>query len=406
MTPTTPSGVATRSMTRPFGRSNRARTQPTGSGKAAISSSPRAIASMRFSSSISRSRKAEATPRALAAATSRALAARMSAALPRSDPAAATRARSFCARGALARTRAARRASAPIARIAAPTSSDACATGRREVIFVSLTSLTIGAPFSTSARADPNQRRAHKRGRQKPESIAVGRLEIPSRKRLETIFRGAVQVQFVRRVLAMPAHDAHRGAADVAVNMDRRAFGPNHIVQDSSVSRRQAHAAMRRRLSQRADGVGAMDRIVRQKEDRMRHRRIVVFERMDHWIERDRPEIAVRRHMTLAAGRDGPIVLFARIRGDVHALRRKIDIDADHGPRPRRRKKSRASEREERQDTTHETLLTSPPTPPLKLAGPRDKIKQDGRKLRGNANCWAAARADRHALAWRSASVI
>ena len=47
MTPTTPSGVATRSMTRPLGRVKVASTRPTGSGRAATSSRPRAIASMR-----------------------------------------------------------------------------------------------------------------------------------------------------------------------------------------------------------------------------------------------------------------------------------------------------------------------------------------------------------------------
>ena len=43
MTPTTPSGVATRSMTRPFGRVKVASTRPTGSGSDATSSRPRAI---------------------------------------------------------------------------------------------------------------------------------------------------------------------------------------------------------------------------------------------------------------------------------------------------------------------------------------------------------------------------
>ena len=43
----TPSGVETRSIFRPFGRSKLASTRPTGSGRSAISSSPRAIASTR-----------------------------------------------------------------------------------------------------------------------------------------------------------------------------------------------------------------------------------------------------------------------------------------------------------------------------------------------------------------------
>ena len=62
MTPMTPSGVATRSIRRPFGRSKVASMRPTGSGRAATSSRPRAIASMRASSSVSRSMKAALRP--------------------------------------------------------------------------------------------------------------------------------------------------------------------------------------------------------------------------------------------------------------------------------------------------------------------------------------------------------
>ena len=47
ITPMTPSGVATRSMTRPFGRSKVASTRPTGSGRAAMLSTAAAIASTR-----------------------------------------------------------------------------------------------------------------------------------------------------------------------------------------------------------------------------------------------------------------------------------------------------------------------------------------------------------------------
>ncbi len=60
MMPMTPSGTRTRWMRRPFGRVHSASTVPTGSGSAAMSSTPRAIASTRAASSCSRSSIARA----------------------------------------------------------------------------------------------------------------------------------------------------------------------------------------------------------------------------------------------------------------------------------------------------------------------------------------------------------
>ena len=123
MTPTTPSGVATRSMTSPLGRAKVASTRPTGSGRAATSSRPRAIPTMRSGLSASRSSKAALKPFALASARSRALAARTSADRSRNARAAAVSARFLAPAGALASLRAAARASLPTARIAARTSA-------------------------------------------------------------------------------------------------------------------------------------------------------------------------------------------------------------------------------------------------------------------------------------------
>ena len=110
--------------------------RPTGSGRAATSSTPRAIASMRLASSASRSRKAAVSPFARASARSRALAARISAARSRSLSAPASSARVFTSAGALATVRAAARASAPIARMAARTSGSAERRVAREVMRV------------------------------------------------------------------------------------------------------------------------------------------------------------------------------------------------------------------------------------------------------------------------------
>ena len=78
MMPITPMGVATRAMSSPLGRVQRASSRPTGSGSAATSSTPLAMASMRASFSASRSSSAAAMSPALAASISSALAARIS----------------------------------------------------------------------------------------------------------------------------------------------------------------------------------------------------------------------------------------------------------------------------------------------------------------------------------------
>src|SRR3974390_754264 len=98
MMPTTPMGVAMRWMSSPLGRVQRASSRPTGSGSAAISSSPFAIASMREGSSVRRSRIGAPAP--CAALTCCAFAARISADRLRRESAAANRALSFAARWA------------------------------------------------------------------------------------------------------------------------------------------------------------------------------------------------------------------------------------------------------------------------------------------------------------------
>ncbi len=76
----------------PFGRSHEAITLPTGSGSAAISSSPRAMASTRASVSVSRSMKEAGRPAASAALRSEAFVSRMCGNPSRKAAAAARRA--------------------------------------------------------------------------------------------------------------------------------------------------------------------------------------------------------------------------------------------------------------------------------------------------------------------------
>src|SRR5258706_276849 len=74
MVRTTPIGTRTWAISRPFGRRQALIVSPTGSGRAAISSSPRAIASMRSGVSVRRSRKAALSPAARVRSTSARLA--------------------------------------------------------------------------------------------------------------------------------------------------------------------------------------------------------------------------------------------------------------------------------------------------------------------------------------------
>ena len=113
----TPSGTRTRSMRIPFGRVHESVTVPTGSGNRCTTSTPAAIASMRFPSSARRSTNASVAPAARASARSPALAARICLLPARIAFAIAASAASFCAGGASASVRAAAFARAPISRI-------------------------------------------------------------------------------------------------------------------------------------------------------------------------------------------------------------------------------------------------------------------------------------------------
>ncbi len=125
-------GVATRAMSSPLGTVQRASSRPMGSGSAATSSTPLAIASMRLSSSVSRSRSAGVKP--LPAAMSFALAARMSALRARIAAAAASKALFFVSVEASRIARAAPFAAAPSAIISSRrlTIRSPSARGRRD----------------------------------------------------------------------------------------------------------------------------------------------------------------------------------------------------------------------------------------------------------------------------------
>jgi hypothetical protein len=110
MMPTTPIGIRTCAISRPFGRRQVAIVSPTGSGRAAISSRPAAIASTRAGVSVNRSTRAALSPAWRAASTSPALAVVSAPMRSRRRVAAARSAAFFAAGSAVASGRAAWRA--------------------------------------------------------------------------------------------------------------------------------------------------------------------------------------------------------------------------------------------------------------------------------------------------------
>src|SRR5690606_29896642 len=114
ITPITPSGVRTRSIWRPLGRSHSAVTAPTGSGSSAMMRTASTMPSMRASVSSRRSRNALEIPLTSAASMSLALAARMALRWALIAPAATESAVCFCCGVAMARALAPMRALRPI----------------------------------------------------------------------------------------------------------------------------------------------------------------------------------------------------------------------------------------------------------------------------------------------------
>ena len=133
MTPTTPSGVRTREIARPFGRVQPAISAPTGSGNAAMARRPSAMALIRSSVSVSRSTKEAAMPIFSARARSAAFSARIVSQVSMSTSAAASSAAFLAAVGAIARTRADARARSPIACIRA-SSEPFCVTASSSIV--------------------------------------------------------------------------------------------------------------------------------------------------------------------------------------------------------------------------------------------------------------------------------
>ncbi len=145
------------------------------------------------------------------------------------------------------------------------------------------------------------------------------------------------------------------GAGRRARDGNAAALGLHHMIELRGVTRRQAHAAMRGRPSQRASGVSAVDGVAAAKEYRVRHRRHVVFFRIMHALEPGRRIAAARGAVTGAGRGDRPTVAPAR-RLDLHRLRAQIDVNLRRGPRRRERAQHAEKDDEYSFCKTHDAL--------------------------------------------------
>ena len=136
------------------------------------------------------------------------------------------------------------------------------------------------------------------------------------------------------------------GRKRLLMNHDR---GRGHAVtlhqaeQDCSVLRIEPHATVRGRAAEMGDFVAAVDSEAAIKEDRMRHRRIVIFAREPTSRQHFRMIGAGRRDMAAPRRRYGPVVARHAVDAHRHALRRAVDLhdNGGVGAAPQRGKQQR-----------------------------------------------------------------
>lgn len=105
----------------------------------------------------------------------------------------------------------------------------------------------------------------------------------------------------------------------------------HHRKQACGGARGKADAAVRGGAPEPAHGIGAMDGVAAVEEDRVRHRRHLVFARVMHPAQALRAEVSARRAVPFTPGGDRPDVALAAFVGDDHFLARKIDLDLHSG---------------------------------------------------------------------------
>src|ERR1700691_4306186 len=117
-------------------------------------------------------------------------------------------------------------------------------------------------------------------------------------------------------------------------NLDARSAWP--VALDQREQRRrmrrvQPDAAMRSRTAEPGQIIGAVNGEAIIKEDRVRHRRIVVLPREPAPGHQLRMEYAARRAVAVTAGGNRPVVLHGAVNAHGHALGRLVDLDQHVG---------------------------------------------------------------------------
>jgi len=115
-------------------------------------------------------------------------------------------------------------------------------------------------------------------------------------------------------------------------DLDRRVLPSvalHQFEQRSCIVGAQSDAAMGNRASEVAEFSGAMDGVAAAKEDRIRHRCIIVEPGIVHPLQRIGREVADRRPIAASGRRYRPGRKIRAVDRDTHGLPRKLDSDGD-----------------------------------------------------------------------------
>ena len=99
------------------------------------------------------------------------------------------------------------------------------------------------------------------------------------------------------------------------------------LEQDCCIFRMQANAPVRNRPANPTNFVGSVNGIASVKEDRIGHRRIVVFFREPFPLKPDRAIVTIWSYVARARRRNRPLITFDAINGDSQFLRLLVDGD-------------------------------------------------------------------------------